>query len=190
MTDTTTTRPMLGDTLPKALEDWQALYVKTRGERDTAREAVDQIEQTRDDFGQQLIEARREIDRLRAVNAAQSDMLKGAALAAAEVTRERDALRKAVDDLAAEKTALTEMIRGMMEANAEAVDAPKVGDKVRISLTAFIPDDALFQQAQRDRAVLEVADYSPVPKLYVVLYAGRHMTFSAHELDVIEADHA
>lgn len=99
MTDTTTTRPMLGDTLPKALEDWQALYVKTRGERDTAREAVDQIEQTRDDFGQQLIEARREIDRLRAVNAAQSDMLKGAALAAAEVTRERDALRKTLEQM-------------------------------------------------------------------------------------------
>jgi hypothetical protein len=155
--------------------------------------------------------------RLLTVNSTQSGMLKQAVKASHEWMDEIDALRKA--DSHTERVALHKLIAGVLvnldqrspmecmtrlmamrreyaelcaEVNAPKVASQwlKVGDKVRISLTAFILDDALFQQAQRDRAVLEVADYSPVPKLYVVLYAGRHMTFSAHELDVIEADHA
>lgn len=148
---------------------------------------------------------RKENTILRAKNAAQSDMLKGAAAAAAQREQERVALHKLIAGVLLnldQRSPMERMTRLLAmrreyaelckEANAPKVASPwlKVGDKVRISLTAFTPDDALFQQAQRDRAVLEVADYSPVPKLYVVLYAGRHMTFSAHELDVIEADHA
>lgn len=71
-----------------------------------------------------------EIDRLRTentrlltVNSTQSGMLKQAVKASHEWMDEIDALRKAVDDLTAEKTALTEMIRGMMEANAENADS-------------------------------------------------------------------
>jgi hypothetical protein len=52
-----------------------------------------------DKLNAEIDRLRAENARLNAVNAAQSDMLKGAALAAAEVTQERDALRKALEQM-------------------------------------------------------------------------------------------
>lgn len=59
---------------------------------------------------------RTENTRLNAVNAAQSDMLKGAALAAAEVTQERDnANRRELAYLAAARSLLFELSDGMID---------------------------------------------------------------------------
>lgn len=37
-------RPKLGDTLPKTVEDWQALYAKTRRQHDRYRETLEAIQ--------------------------------------------------------------------------------------------------------------------------------------------------